>query len=55
MWLSMQMQSMPKMKLSYYARLNCVRFVTKTRQDNDVIDHISVVYAKIEIEPPKPI
>ena len=43
------------MKLSYYAWLDRVRFVMKTRQDNDIIDCICVVYAETEIKLSKPI
>ena len=42
--------SMPKTKLSCRDRLDHVRPMTKTRQDNDVIDHIGLVYTEIEIE-----
>ena len=41
---------MLKMKLRYRDWSDCVRFVTKTRDDNDMIDHISLVYAEIETE-----
>ena len=37
------------MKLSYCDRLNQVLSVTKTKQDNDVIGHIGVVFAKNDI------
>ena len=37
---------MIKMKLSCSDRLDRVWFVTKTRQNNDVIDCIGVVYAE---------
>ena len=43
-WLIVQLQSMPKMKLSCYDRSNWVPFMTKTRQDNDLIDHTCMVY-----------
>ena len=38
---------MPKMKLNCYDRSKKVLSMMKTRQDNDVIDHTSAVYAKI--------
>lgn len=44
------MCSTPKMKLSYGNRLDRVWFMTKTRQDNDLIDRIGLVYAKNDIE-----
>nr|CAN75003.1 hypothetical protein VITISV_014929 [Vitis vinifera] len=39
-------RSTPKMKLSCHDRLDRVSFVMKTRQDNDMSDRTSVVYAK---------
>lgn len=44
------MCSTPKTKLSYGNRLDRVWFMTKTRQDNDLIDHIGLVYVKNDIE-----
>ena len=41
---------MPEKKLSCRDRLNYVWFVMKTKQDNDVIDHIGLVYVKTETE-----
>lgn len=41
---------MSKTKLNYYDQTDRVRTVTKTRQDNDMIDHIGAVYAKIKTE-----
>lgn len=38
------------MKLNCFDRSNGVRSKTKTRLDNDVINCVSVVYAKIETE-----
>ena len=35
---------MPKMKMSYRDRSDQVPFVTKTRQDNDVIHYIGAAY-----------
>lgn len=55
MWLIVQMQSTSKMKLSYHDRLDHVRSVMKTRQDNDVIDFIGLVYTEIEIKLSRPI
>ena len=36
-----------KMKLSYRDQSNQVRSMLKTRQNNDVTDHIGLIYAKI--------
>ena len=41
---------MPKMKQSFHDWLNQVWFLTKTKQDNDVNDHISLVYVEIKTE-----
>ena len=38
------------MKLNYHVRFDKVRYMEKTRQDNDVTNHIDVVYAKILTE-----
>ena len=43
-----QIWSKSKMKLSCHDQSNQVQSVTKTRQDNDVSNRISLVYAKIE-------
>ena len=37
---------MPKIKLSYRDRSNQEQHVTKTKQDNDVIDRTGTVYTK---------
>lgn len=50
MWLIVKMRSMSKKKLSKCDRLDCVYFIPKTRQDNDVATRIGLVYAKIETE-----
>ena len=39
-----------KIILNCRDRPNWVRYVIKTRYDNDIIDRISLVYAKTEIE-----
>ena len=49
-WPILQVQSMPKTKLNCHDRSERVRFMTQSRQDNDVIDHTGVVYAKNRIE-----
>ena len=49
-WLIVHVQFTLKMILSYRDCSNQVQFVTKTRQDNDVIDYISVIYVEIETE-----
>ena len=43
MWPIVQLQSMPKMKMSYFDRSNQVPSMIKTRHGNDVTDHIGVV------------
>ena len=43
------------MKLSFHDRLDQVWFVAKTRQNNNMINRIALVYAKIEIELSGPI
>ena len=49
------MRSMLKTKLSCRHQSDQVLFVMKTRQDNDVIDRIDMVYTKIEIRLSTPI
>lgn len=49
------MGSTPEMKLSYYNHLDRLWSVTKTRQDNDVINHIGLVYIKNDNELSGPI
>ena len=49
-WSIVQVRSMPKMKLSYHELSDQVWFVTKTRQNKDVIDHTSTVYVENETE-----
>ena len=63
MWSIVQVSSKPKMKLNYHNgydrvrsmmnyhnRFDTVQCMTKTIQDNDMTDHIGVVYVEIEIE-----
>ena len=38
------------MKLNCHDRFNRVRSMTQTKQDNDVIDHIGMVYVENKIE-----
>ena len=38
------------MKLKYHDRTNRVWSMTKTKQDNDVTDHIGAVYTEIGTE-----
>ena len=40
----------PKMKLSYHNQSSQVKSMTKTKQDNDVIGHIGLVYAETKTE-----
>ena len=47
--------SISKTKLSCHDRLYWVRFVMKSKKDNDVTDLIGLVYAKIKIELSRPI
>ena len=49
-WLIVQMRSTPKMKLSCHDRLDRVWSMTKTRQDNDMTDHIVLFYTKYKTE-----
>lgn len=46
---------MSEKKLSKCDRLHRVYYVTKARQDNNVTNHIDLVYAEIEIELSRPI
>lgn len=55
MWLIVKYGLCQKKKLSKCDRLDRVYYVTKYRQDNNVIDHIDLVYVEIEIELPGPI
>ena len=41
---------MPKMTLNCHDQLNRVQFVTKTSQDNNMIDHWGLVYVENETE-----
>ena len=41
---------MSKMKLSCHDRLDEMRFVTKTRKNNNMIDYIGLDYVKNDIE-----
>lgn len=40
----------PQRKLNYHAWFDKVRYMTKTRQDNDMTDSTGVVYIDIEID-----
>ena len=55
MLLIVQMRSMPKMKLFYCDRSNRVWSAMKTRQDNDVINPIGLVYIKTKTKILRPI
>ena len=48
--LSEQVWSIPKSELSYHDRSDSVQLMTKTRQVNNMIDRISVLCTKNEIE-----
>ena len=41
---------MPKSKLNYRGLFDQVRFVMKTKQDNDMTDHVGAIYAKNDNE-----
>lgn len=43
-------RSTSKTKLNFHDRLDGVRFLIKTRQDNDVVNRIGLAYPKIETE-----
>lgn len=49
------MRSMPKTKLSFLDLLDRVWSVIKTIQDNDMTNHISLVYIETKIELLRPI
>lgn len=49
------MQSLLKATPNYHGILDQVSCVTKAKYDNNVIDHIGLVYAEIEIELSRPI
>ena len=49
-WPIVQVWSMSKMKLNCHDRLNWERFVTKTKQDNDLTDRKGAVYIENETE-----
>ena len=49
-WLIVQMWSMQKMKLSCHDRSNQVRSMTKSWQDNDVTDHIGLLYVETKTQ-----
>ena len=42
------MQSTPKTKLSCHDQSDRVRYVMKTSKDNDIIEHIGLVYTETE-------
>lgn len=44
------MQSTPKTKLSCYDQSNRVLSVMKISKDNDMTEHIGIVYVEIETE-----
>ena len=46
MWLILQMRYMPKLKQSCCDWSDQVRYVTKTKKDNDVTDRIGLVYVE---------
>ena len=50
MWPILQVQFAPKRKLNCHDRSDRVPSITKTNQENDLIDHLGAVYTKIEIE-----
>ena len=50
MRLIVQMQSTPKMKLSYYEKSDQVWLMKKTKLDNDVTDCINMFYFETKIK-----
>lgn len=50
MWLIVQVRSTPKLELNCDDRLDKMRSIMETKQDNNVIDHIGVVYAEKGIQ-----
>ena len=44
------MRTMPKTNLRFHDQSNVAESMTKTKQDNDMIDHIHLVYAEIKTE-----
>lgn len=54
-WLIVQMWSTSNLKLSCHDRLDRVWFVMKTRQNNDMTDHIALVYVEIKTKLSRPI
>ena len=49
------MQSTSKLELKFHDRLNRMRFTMKIRRDNDVTDHIGMIFAKYDTELSRPI
>ena len=50
MWMIVQMQSTLKRKLRCNDQSDWVRCMKKTKEDNDMIDRIDLVYVEIETE-----
>lgn len=46
MWPIVQVRYMSKTILKYHDWSDQVQFMTKTKEDNDMIDHIGVVYVE---------
>ena len=49
-WLIVQVRFRPKSELNYHDRLDRMRSITKTRQDNDVINHKGVIFIEYDTE-----
>lgn len=54
-WLIVQVRSTSKSKLHYHDRLDKMRSILKSRQDNDVTDRIGITFVKCIIELSRPI
>ena len=50
MWPIFHLRSTLKTKLSYHDWSNWVRFIMKTKQDNDMTNYISAVYVENDTE-----
>lgn len=55
MWPIIKVWSTSKTKLSFRDWLNLMRFVIKSSQDNNMINHIGLVYTETETEPIGPV
>ena len=49
-WPIVQVRSTPKLELNYHDKLDKMQSITKTRQDNNVIDRKGVMHIEYDIE-----